>query len=312
MAEPELVGPTSRFFVSQRLRLHYVDWGNAGRPTVVLVHGGRDHARSWDDVARVLRREYHVVAPDLRGHGDSAWAVGGMYALVDHVLDLAQLLDALGDAPVMLVGHSLGGAVVLQYAGLFPERVRKVVAIEGLGPSPALIEKLAAVSAPERMKQWIESMRGLAHRRPRRYASLDEAVARMQEENAFLSDAQARHLTEHGVTRNEDGTFSWKFDNYVRSGSPYGFNADDAHAIWGRIACPVLLVRGTESWASDPVKDGRIAHVPNARLVNVEGAAHWVHHDQLDVFLESLTGFLGTVEGAAEGGTGDGLTIQRS
>jgi len=292
MAEPELVGPTSRFYVSQRLRLHYVDWGNEDRPTVVLVHGGRDHARNWDDVARVLRRDYHVVAPDLRGHGDSAWAIGGMYALVDYVLDLAQLLDALGPEPVILVGHSLGGAVVLQYAGLFPERVRRAVAIEGLGPSPSLVEKIQATPAAERMTTWIGAMRRFAARQPRRYESLEAAVDRMRGENAFLSESQARHLTEHGVTRNEDGTFSWKFDNYVRSGSPYGFNAKDAYAIWSRIQCPVLLVRGTESWASDPVEDGRIAHVPNARLVNVEGAAHWVHHDRLEVFLEALAKFL--------------------
>ncbi|HKJ24500.1 MAG TPA: alpha/beta hydrolase [Myxococcota bacterium] len=292
MTEAELVGPTSRFYVSQRLRLHYVDWGNADRPTLVLVHGGRDHARSWDDVARVLRRDHHVVAPDLRGHGDSAWAIGGMYALVDYVLDLAQLLDALGPEPVILVGHSLGGAVVLQYTGLFPERVRKAVAIEGLGPSPALVEKIQATPAAERMTTWIEAMRRFAARHPRRYPSLADAVARMREENPFLSERQARHLTEHGVTRNEDGTFSWKFDNYVRSGSPYGFNARDAYGIWGRIRCPVLLVRGTESWASDPVADGRIAHVPNARLVNVDGAAHWVHHDRLEAFLDALAGFL--------------------
>jgi len=292
MAEPELVGPTSRFYVSQRLRLHYVDWGAEQRPTLVLVHGGRDHARSWDAVARVLRRDFHVVAPELRGHGDSAWAVGGMYALVDYVLDLAQLLDALDRFPVILVGHSLGGAIVLQYTGLFPERVRKAVAIEGLGPSPALVEKIQSVPAAERMIQWIDAMRKFAARHPRRYPSLAAAVARMQEENPFLSNLQARHLTEHGVTRNEDGTYSWKFDNYVRSGSPYGFNATDAYSIWGRIRCPVLLVRGTESWASDPVEDGRIRHVPNARRVNVEGAAHWVHHDRLGVFLDELTSFL--------------------
>lgn len=292
MLEPELVGPTSRFYISQRLRLHYVDWGNGGRPTLVLVHGNRDHARSWDDVARALRRAHHVVAPDLRGHGDSAWAIGGMYALVDHVLDLAQLLDALGPDPVTLVGHSLGGAVVLQYAGLFPERVQRAVAIEGLGPSPALLEEIRATPAAERMTAWIESMRRFAARRPHRYPNLDAAVDRMREENPFLSQAQARHLTEHGVTRNEDGSFCWKFDNYVRANSPYGFNAKDAYAIWGRIRCPVLLVRGTESWASDPVQDGRIAHVPNARLVNVEGAAHWVHHDRLEAFLDALTEFL--------------------
>jgi len=293
MAESrELVGPTSRFFVSQRLRLHYLDWGNAERPTLLLLHGGRDHARSWDDVARVLHRDWHVVAPDLRGHGDSAWAVGGSYTLADHVLDLAQLLSALGRDPVVLVGHSLGGAVVLQYAGLHPERVRRLVAIEGLGPSPALLAKLRQTPPEERLNGWIEAVQRLAERQPRRYESLAAAEARMRQENPFLSPAQARHLTGHGVRRNEDGSYGWKFDNYVRAGSPHGFDAESTYALWRRIRCPVLLVRGSESWASDPVEDGRIRQLPTARRVNVAGAAHWVHHDRLGPFLAELQAFL--------------------
>ena len=70
----EIIGPSSSFYISQRLKLHYVDWGNEAAPPLLLIHGGRDHARSWDWVARDLRRDYHVIAPDLRGHGDSAWA----------------------------------------------------------------------------------------------------------------------------------------------------------------------------------------------------------------------------------------------
>lgn len=288
----DVIGPTSTFYVSQRLRLHYVDWGNEGKPTLVLVHGGRDHARSWDPVARALRDDWHVIAPDLRGHGDSAWALGGMYAVADFVLDLANLVDALGPGPITLVGHSLGGAVALMYTGIHPARVRRLVAIEGLGPPPALLEKLRARPPWERMREWIEQTRGLAARQPRRYPSLAAAAARMREENPFLSDAQAQHLTVHGVARNEDGTFSWKFDNYVRSFAPYRFDVDDMRALWARIECPTLLVRGENSWASDPVKDGRILPFHSARLVNIPGAGHWVHHDQLEAFLDALCAFL--------------------
>ncbi|MFQ5352407.1 MAG: alpha/beta fold hydrolase, partial [Candidatus Binatia bacterium] len=117
---PELeCGPTSHAFFSQRLRLHYVDYGSPDKPLLVLVHGGRDHCRNWDFVARELVGEYHVIAPDLRGHGDSAWAIGSQYAMADYVLDLAQLLRHVGQWPVTLVGHSLGGAVVLQYSGIY-------------------------------------------------------------------------------------------------------------------------------------------------------------------------------------------------
>jgi pimeloyl-ACP methyl ester carboxylesterase len=288
----DVIGPTSHFYFSQRLRLHYVDWGNENAPTAVLVHGGRDHARNWDWVARELRHEFHLVAPDLRGHGDSAWAIGGMYAIADFVLDIANLIDGLGPAPVVLIGHSLGGAVSLMYTGIYPERVSKLVAIEGLGPPPAMLAKLRDRQPEQRMREWIEQVRQLGARQPRRYESFEAAAKRMREENSFLSDEQAKHLTIHSVNRNEDGTWSWKFDNYVRSFAPYRFDVDDMRALWSRIECPTLLVRGANSWASDPEKDGRIEPFQNARLATIPDAGHWVHHDQLDAFVGALRGFL--------------------
>ena len=140
MTGPEIIGPASSYYVSQRLRLHFVDWGNEDKPPLVLVHGGRDHARNWDWVARELREDWHVIAPDLRGHGDSAWAIGGNYTVQEFVLDIAQLILTLDLAPVTLMGHSLGGSVVTHYASIYPESVSKLVSIEGLGPPPAMIE----------------------------------------------------------------------------------------------------------------------------------------------------------------------------
>jgi len=288
--ESELIlGPTSHYFYSQRLKLHYVDWGNVDKPLLVLLHGGRDHARNWDWVAQALRLEYHIIAPDLRGHGDSQWAVGGSYAMVDYVLDVAQLLDAVQVIPVTIIGHSLGGAIALQYSGIYPERIRKVVAIEGLGPPPFMIRDRAPAA---RMTDWVMEMQALARRHPRRYRSLEEAVARMRDANPHLTPEQARHLTVHGSYRDEDGTYLWKFDNYVRAASPYLFNMQEAREIWGRITCPVLLVRGTESWASDPQRDGRATAFQDCKVVNIEKAGHWVHHDQLDQFLGVVRQFL--------------------
>ena len=293
MSQPvEIIGPSSNFYVSQRLRLHFVDWGNESAPPLLLVHGGRDHARSWDWVARELRRDFHVVAPDLRGHGDSAWAIGGMYSVSDFVLDLAQLTDALAAGPCHVIAHSLGGSVALQLAGVYPERVRKLVAIEGLGPPPEMLERWVGVPPWKRMQNWIQAMRNLAARVPRRYASIEEAAKRMQEANSFLTPEQARHLTIHAVARNEDHTFSWKFDNYVRVIGPHRFDLEEMRAMWERISCPTLLVRGTESWASDPEQDGRIRAFRNARSVAIEGAGHWVHHDRIDAFLGVVRPFL--------------------
>jgi pimeloyl-ACP methyl ester carboxylesterase len=284
--------PASRIYYSQRLRLHYVDWGNEGAPPMLLIHGGRDHARNWDWVARAFRNEYHIIAPDLRGHGDSQWMLGGSYGIAENIYDIAQLLHQTRLTPVTIIGHSLGGAISLMYSGVYPDTVTKLVAIEGLGPSPRMLAQRAQKTAADRMTGWIATLRKLSGRSPRRYPTVEDAFRRMQEENPHLSPEQARHLTVHGVNQNEDGTFSWKFDNYVRAFAPHGLAEDDVHSLWARIACPTLLIRGTESWASDPLEDGRITHFRAARLENIEGAGHWVHHDKLDRFLSVVRAFL--------------------
>ncbi len=290
--ETNSIGPSSHFYISQRLKLHYLDWGNQDKPLLLLVHGQRDHAHSWDWVARRLRSDFHVVAPDLRGHGDSAWAIGGNYAITDFVLDIAQLLEAIDKWPATIVSHSMGAGISLLYTGLFPERVQKIVAIEGLGPSPERLAELQATPTHERVRTWIERMQKLPARHPKRYESIDAAADRMQEVNTFLSEQQARHLTVHGVARNEDGSYSWKFDNYVRTSAPYRFDDKEMKDLWGRITCPVLLIRGSDSWASDPSIDGRLKSFANVQFQNFEDAGHWVHHDQLEAFLDLVQPFV--------------------
>ncbi|MDA0822656.1 MAG: alpha/beta hydrolase [Proteobacteria bacterium] len=287
-----LPGPTSHTFFSQRLRLHFVDWGNTSAPPLLLVHGGRDHCRNWDAVAQALRDQWHVIAPDLRGHGDSQWSTEGNYTMNGYIYDLAQLIHQQNLAPVTILAHSLGGNIALRYTGIYPDTVRRLVAIEGLGFSPKLMAERAARPLHTRLSTWIDEQRELAARKPRRYVSIEEAFARMQEENKHLSPEQARHLTIHGVNQNEDGTYSWKFDNYMRSWAPYDVPATDIQELWSRITCPTLLIHGTESWATDPSVDGRAAHFQNAKVVEVKKAGHWVHHDQLAIFLKLAGDFI--------------------
>ena len=292
MADLEQAGPTSHSVVSQRLRLNYLDWGNPDAPTLILQHGGRDHARSWDWAARALRKDWHVIAPDLRGHGDSAWSPDGAYNMLYYVHDMAQIIHQLSDRPVSIVSHSLGGAIALRYAGLYPENVRKLVVIEGVGNLPARFRDADAAMLHQKWRTWIEQRREIAGRMPKRYASIEEALLRMQEENRRLSDEQARHLTLHGMIRNEDGSYSWKFDNYVRTPPPYDLADPELHALWGRIECPTLLMWGRESWAVDPEKAGLAAHFKDVKVSAFDGASHWLHHDRLDQFLKELNAFL--------------------
>jgi len=203
--------------------------------------------------------------------------------------DLVALIRELKLEQVNLVGHSLGGNIVLRAAGLYPERVRRAVSIEGLGPSPQQAQDMAAKPVEARLRGWIDEQFQLEARTPRTYATMQDALARMQAQNPHLNAAQAFHLTQHGVRPAAEGGFVWKYDPYLRSWPPIDLTRDEIRTLWGRITCPVLLVYGTVSWASNPGVDGRAQAFRNATVASVEGAGHWVHHDRLETFLELMT-----------------------
>ena len=280
--------PVSHFFYSDRLKLQFWDWGTEGKPALILVHGGLDHARNWDWVAKALREDFHVYALDLRGHGNSAWAPGALYSIAEHILDLSSMADVINQFPVRIIGHSLGAITTLLYAGVYPERVAKVVAIEGLG----LPLQEARFSAPERIRRWIEKVRAAENRTQHSYPNLEAAVARMKEANPFLSDEVAEHLTLHGTNWNADGSIIWKFDNYARLFPPYGANLQEAAEILRQITCPVLLFWGRQSFAKDPDTDPLAQEIAHRRVVKVDQAGHWLHHDQLDIFLRETKKFM--------------------
>ena len=282
--------PVSHFFYSHRLKLQFWDWGSEGKPVMILVHGGLDHARSWDWVARALREDFHVYALDLRGHGNSAWAPGALYSVAEHVLDLSALADIVQGFPLHIIGHSLGAVVTLFYAGIYPDRVKRAVAIEGVGLPPA--RRLEKKPPEQRIREWIEKVRGIEQRTPHSYPDLASAVARMKEANPFLSDDVARHLTLNGTNWNADGSIIWKFDNFARLGAPYGMNMEEATSVLGCVRCPVLLFWGRESFAIDPDTAAEASVLRDRRVVKVDRAGHWLHHDRLDVFLSETQKFL--------------------
>ena len=295
MTNPDRFGT----FSSQRLTLSYAEWGDPTAPPLFLVHGGRDQKRSWDRVAAQLSQSYRVFAHDLRGHGESDWVSDGDYGVMDHVFDLASFADHIGAERFTLIGHSLGGNITLRYAGLFPDRIEKLVALEGLGPSPKMLAERQAQPVTERLTQWMEQRRSLSDRSARVMASLDVAQARMKAAFEHLPDDLVHHLTKTGVKTNEDGSVSWAYDPAGLGRSPSDISHADFVHLWTQITCPTWLVYGADSWASNPAEDGRAEPFQNAEVSVIERAGHWLHHDQFEVFMRDLQTFLGIGKDAA-------------
>lgn len=284
--------PRDGWFVTQRLKLHYVEWGDPAAPPLLLVHGGRDHARSWDAIAAAFADRFRVIAPDLRGHGDSDWVSDGSYEMGDLVADMAALFDVLAIESAAVVGHSLGGNVSLRHAGIYPDRVSRLIVIEGLGPSPKLAAELAAKPIADRMRDWIARQRRLSAADQRSYASIEAATARMQAADPRLSAELARHLTVHGSRIGADGRVRFKFDPAVGTMSPADLLQTEKHALWAAVACPVILAYGRQSWASDPAEDGRATHFRDARVELFDDAGHGLHHDRRDAFMAMMRDFI--------------------
>lgn len=273
----------SRYFSSSRLKLHYSECGDLTAPPLLLLHGFRDHCRSWDWVAAKLQDRFHIIAPDLRGHGDSDWAIGGAYVLDDFVYDLYRMMEELSLPTVSIMAHSMGGAVALDFAGLFPHRVSRLLTIESTRrlerPEPP------RQTVTEIASEWMDQLDRLAARPQRKYASVADAQKRLAGANPRLSSTQAHHLTVHGLHTNDDGSLSWKYDPYVRVRGPSRFDRAATKEIWGRTTCPLTLVHGTESGMGD-VREKGLEHLfGQPDVVKIAGAGHWVHHDRFDEFM---------------------------
>lgn len=290
--------PTLHNFQSQRLSISYAAWGNESAPLLLLVHGGRDQKRSWDWVARPLSKTYRVIAHDLRGHGQSEHVSDGEYGVMDHVFDLASLVTHLREIygtradNVTLIGHSLGGNIAVRFTGIYPDTVKKLVAIEGLGASPKMQEERRAIPLQTKLTDWVAQRQKLSARTARLMTNYDEAEARMRAAHGHLSDDQIAHLTKHGLKENADGTVSWCYDPAGMGRSPSDITQQDYETLWGEITCPTWLVYGANSWASNPERDGRVKHFKTASVTEIPDASHWVHHDQYDAFMTDLNVFL--------------------
>jgi pimeloyl-ACP methyl ester carboxylesterase len=234
----------------------------------VLVHGFLDLAFAWHEVAPQLGA--HVIAPDLRGHGDSDWiGPGGYYHYFDYIADLDDVIARLARGRVIVVGHSMGGGVASYWAASRPERAAALALLEGLGPPEQSMDGL-----PQRTANWIDTWR-TARGRVRAMASLDDAAARLRKHDPLLGGDLARRLAQAG-TREVPGGLAWKHDPLHLTMGPYPFRREHASRYWRALRCPVLVVDGELSALnlSDAERAARRAELPQCTHRVLAGAAH--------------------------------------
>ncbi len=288
----DFMEPVSRFYTSQRLRLHYADWGNENKPLLLLLHGGMDHARSWDRTAQELRDDFHVIAPDLRGHGDSSWASGSMYSVLDSVLDTVLLVEKIGSPASFIIGHSYGAMVSFLYAGFYPENLKGLVLIEGGGITSHLFGTPTNDPLWKRTPEWINAVKRTEKHSRRRFDSIGDAEARIKKLIPALSEDQIRHLTYHGISSNDDGSYSWKYDELSKILSPIRFDEEEKIELQRRISCPILFLYGSMGWSGNPFEKEMKSPFHSIKSMEITDAGHWLHHERFDSFIEIVASFL--------------------
>lgn len=285
--------PRSEFPVLRGRRFHVRRWGDPGAPLLVMLHGWCDVSASWQFVVDAFRNEWNVVAPDLRGFGLSQ-GNNDPYWFPDYIADLDALLEACSPhGPADLVGHSLGGNAVCLYAGIRPERVRRVVNLEGIG-----LPRHDSSEAPGRYAKWLEQVRGDPPTF-RAYADRSEFARRLRKENPRLDDAKANYLAAHLGAEDGDGRIRLAADPWHRLVNPVLYRLEEIMAVWRRVTAPVLWVTADDSFVLKDVFAGdaeqlqeRVACFSDVREVTVADSGHNMHHDQPEVVSRLIEDFL--------------------
>nr|WP_315202463.1 alpha/beta hydrolase [uncultured Albidiferax sp.] len=293
----------SEFIPIRSIRYHVRQWGQPcpGQPPLVLLHGWMDVAASYQFMVDALAHDRHILAPDWRGFGQTGSGGADSFWFPDYLADLDFLLDhyAPGQA-VDLVGHSMGGHVAMLFAGVRPERVRRLVNLEGFG-MPAT----RASQAPSRLAQWMDGLHSLhqGEMRLKTYPDLRGVAQRLVKTNPRLPQDKAEWLAQHwsAPTIQDDGTRPWQIlgDPAHKLRNPQLFRVDEALAVYQRITAPTLsveasddsLVRWGQGYTLDEYHE-RLQSVPNARVAVIQDAGHMLHHDQPETLARLVEGFL--------------------
>ena len=274
------VQPVDQTVSANGINLHYLDWGNTSAQPVLLVHGLRGHAHSWDDVSAALCQDYHVLALDQRGRGDSDWAPDGDYSGSAYVADLVGFCEALKLDSFTLVGHSMGGRNSMAFASKHSDQLKKLIIVD-IGPT---VDPAGGARITTEMQQV-----------PEEFDSLDAVVEYMSKQNRFASDRVVRRRLQHATRELPNGKIGWRYDLAIREQRRNGTvpPAEDLWPMLPTINCPTLIVRGKQTdLLPAEVAQKMVETLPDARLVEVDQAGHMVFEDNPEDFIAAVKGWL--------------------
>jgi pimeloyl-ACP methyl ester carboxylesterase len=264
-----------RFVTVNGLRVHYLDWGTAGRQPLILIHGLDRTAHTFDHLAPHFTGRYHVLAFEMRGHGDSGWDPGGQYLVEDHARDLEGFVQQLGLRRVIVWGNSTGGRVAQVYAGMHPDLVSAVIS-EDVGP--------------ERPRQIADSYARRVKDEDRGWPTEEDLVAQLRKSNVRMPEPNIRAWVRSGTKRRDDGRIVWKRDPKLAN----GFVATDLWRLVREIEDPILYVIGGASRIVPAEAQEQLRQtLPQVQIVTMPGLGHYPSDERPQEFLAIVDRFLG-------------------
>ena len=285
----------SEFITVRGLRYQIRHWGTAGAPMLFMLHGWMDVSASFQFVVDCLDKDWHVIAPDWRGFGLSDDGPGDCYWFADYLGDLDAIVQHYApDQSINLLGHSMGGNVATLYAGVRPERVARLINLEGFG-----LTATQPAQAPQRYARWLEELRTPPSMR--NYPTQIAVAARLQKTNPRLTDARAQFLAEHWAAPQPDG--SWKIlgDAAHKLSTPTLYQVEEVLACWRQVTVPVLWVEAADTdvwrWFGPKAQarieiDRRLRALRTVQSVCLADAGHMLHHDQPEALARLIETFL--------------------
>jgi pimeloyl-ACP methyl ester carboxylesterase len=275
------VQPTDVMITANGMNFHYLDWGNEGAPVMLLLHGLRGHCRSWDDVSARFCVDYHVMALDQRGRGETDWAPRGDYSTDAFVADLEEFCYTVGIERFTLVGHSMGGRNSMAFGGRNPQMLEKLVIVD-IGP------EIDPAGSARITREVVEV--------PEEFDSFEDAFQHVNSQNRFALEAVMRRRLTYQTKELANGKIGWRYDPEIREQRRNGTGAPppDLWAPLSKVTCPTLIVRGSDTDTLGlSVAERMVEILADGKLVHVDNAAHMVFEDNPEGFIAALADFLG-------------------